>query len=149
MKRTAYLSFDAYAADQTAFHRRLIAPLRRFVAATAPGLVEAVKWGNGCWLAGKAPVAYVYADVDHLQFGFFRGASLRDPLGLLHGNGQYVRHIKLRRPADLDRAPNAAALAATRRRMAHGPRAERPRDPPRRQETSANFSSLPTADRRP
>ncbi len=110
MKQKAYPSFDAYAADQTACHRRLIAPLRRFVAATAPGLVEAVKWGNGCWLAGKAPVAYVYAGVDHLQFGFFRGASLRDPHGLLHGKGQYVRHIKLRRPADLDRAAFGALL---------------------------------------
>jgi hypothetical protein len=110
MKQKAYASFDAYAADQTAFHRRLIAPLRRFVAATAPDLVESVKWGNGCWLAGKTPVAYVYAGVDHLQFGFFRGASLRDPLGLLHGKGQYVRHAKLRRPADLDRAAFGALL---------------------------------------
>lgn len=110
MKKKAYPSFDAYAADQTAFHRRLIAPLRRFVAATAPDLVESVKWGNGCWLAGKTPVAYVYAGADHLQFGFFRGAALRDPLGLLHGNGQYVRHAKLRRIGDLDRAAFTALL---------------------------------------
>ncbi len=109
-KMKAYPSFAAYCADQTAFHRRLIKALRRFVATTAPALTESVKWGNGCWLAGKTPIAYVYADTDHLQFGFLRGSSLRDPLGLLQGNGQYVRHVKLRRPADLDRAAFTALL---------------------------------------
>jgi hypothetical protein len=106
----AYATFDLYFADQTPFHRRLIAALRTFVARQSPQLVEAVKWGNGCWLQGKAPVAYVHADTDHLQFGFFRGASLRDPQRLLQGNGQYVRHVKLRRLADLDADAFAALL---------------------------------------
>ena len=29
---------------------------------TAPELQESVKWGNGCWLLGKAPIAYVYEE---------------------------------------------------------------------------------------
>jgi len=106
----AYASFDLYLGDQTPFHQRLIRRMRRFVARTAPELQESVKWGNGCWLLGKVPIAYVYAAPDYLQFGFIRGASLDDPRGLLHGDGQYVRHIKVHRPADIDEAAFAALL---------------------------------------
>ena len=37
-----------------------------------------------------------------MQFGFVRGSSLADPRGLLEGNGQYVRHVKVRKVADID-----------------------------------------------
>ena len=84
--------------------------MRRFVKKTAPRLEEAVKWGNGCWVKGKAPVAYVFSAPDHVQFGFFRGASLKDPKALLQGEGRYVRHIKLTRSADLDARPFGALL---------------------------------------
>ena len=98
----AYASFDLYLADRQPLHQRLIRALRQFVRRTAPHLQESVKWGNGCWLKGKAPVAYVYAADDYVQFGFVRGSSLADPRGLLEGEGQYVRHVKVRRLADID-----------------------------------------------
>lgn len=109
-KMKAYASFDLYFADQSPLYRRLIGALRPFVARVAPELQESVKWGNGCWLAGEVPVCYVYAAPDYLQFGFFRGAALDDPRGLLHGDGQYVRHIKVREPADIDEAAFTALL---------------------------------------
>jgi len=109
-KMKAYASFDLYQAGQKPKNRALIRALRAFVKRAAPELVESVKWGNGCWLLGKAPVAYVYSDVDHVQFGFFRGASLDDPKGLLQGKGQYVRHAKVRTPKDIDARAFAALL---------------------------------------
>jgi len=30
------------------------------------------------------------------------GSTLKDPRGLLEGNGQYVRHVKVRKPSDID-----------------------------------------------
>jgi hypothetical protein len=110
MKMKAYDSFDAYLADQPPKNRTLIRALRKFVQRTAPKLAESVKWGNGCWLNGLAPVAYVYSAPDHVQFGFFRGASLDDPRGLLQGKGQYVRHAKVRALADIDERSFAALL---------------------------------------
>jgi hypothetical protein len=101
-KMKSYATFDLYLADQAPGNRAIVRALRGFVKRAAPGLEESVKWGNGCWLAGGAPIAYVYADRDHVQFGFIRGASLRDPGKLLQGNGQYVRHVKVRRVADID-----------------------------------------------
>jgi hypothetical protein len=109
-KMKAYATFDLYLADQRPKHRTIIRALRKFVARVAPGLQESVKWGNGCWLQGKAPVAYVYSAPDHVQFGFVRGSSLQDPKGLLEGNGQYVRHVKVRAVADIDARAFAALL---------------------------------------
>jgi hypothetical protein len=109
-KMRAYASFDLYLADQRASLQRLIRALRRFVRSAAPELQESVKWGNGCWLLGKAPVSYVYAAEDYVQFGFMRGSALEDSRGLLEGNGQYVRHVKVRKVADIDREAFAALL---------------------------------------
>lgn len=110
MKMKAYATFDLYLADQSPKNRTLIRALRKFVARVAPKLEESVKWGNGCWLKEKAPVVYVYSAPSYVQFGFFRGASLADPASLLEGEGQYVRHIKVRAVKDIDEAAFGALL---------------------------------------
>ena len=46
--------------------------------------------------------AYVNAFRDHVNVGFFRGAELEDPAGLLEGSGKYMRHVKLRPGSDID-----------------------------------------------
>lgn len=43
-----------------------------------------------------AAFAYVDAFRAHVNVGFFRGAELPDPDGLLEGSGKYMRHVKLR-----------------------------------------------------
>jgi hypothetical protein len=110
MKMKRYESFDDYHADQEPKNRTMIGALRRFVKREAPRLEESVKWGNGCWLKNGSPVAYVYSAPDHVQFGFFAGAALKDPKGLLRGKGAYVRHIRLERSADLEPGPFRALL---------------------------------------
>lgn len=107
----AFASFDAYLADQPPKNRKIIRALRAFVKRRAPELEESVKWGNGCWLLDGGPVAYVYSDVEYVQFGFIRGSSFSDPLGLLNGAGQYVRHIKVRDVSDIEPRAYGALLA--------------------------------------
>lgn len=106
----SHASFEAYLSAQPARNRALIRALRAFVARVQPGLVEGVKWGNGCWLLDGGPIAYVYSDRDHVQFGFLRGSALTDPARRLLGNGQHVRHVKLRTADDLDAQAFAAWL---------------------------------------
>lgn len=101
MKMKSYPSFDAYLADQEPRQKAIIRALRVFVRRQAPHLEESVKWGNGCWLNGKVPVSYVYAGADHVQFGFFAGSSLKDPQGLLRGEGKFVRHVRLLKPSEV------------------------------------------------
>ena len=110
MKMKTYASFDDYLDGQAPKNRAILRALRRFVKRTRPELTESVKWGNGCWLGAGGPVAYVYSDRGHVQFGFFNGASLKDPGGRLVGSGKYVRHVKVRTPADIDTRAYAALL---------------------------------------
>ncbi|MBV9759401.1 MAG: DUF1801 domain-containing protein [Acidobacteriaceae bacterium] len=53
---------------------------------------------DGCPVAclGDAPFGYVNVFTSHVNVGFFQGASLRDPAGLLEGAGKHMRHVKLR-----------------------------------------------------
>ncbi len=43
--------------------------------------------------------AYVDAFTAHVNVGFYHGAQLDDPDGLLQGSGRFMRHVKLR-PGD-------------------------------------------------
>ena len=108
MKR--YASFDDYLENQNPKNQVIIRALRQFVKRIEPGLSEAVKWGNGCWVGRKGPVAYVYSDTGYVQFGFFSGSSLKDPKGLLQGKGKYVRHIKVRDRSAIDERAFSALL---------------------------------------
>ena len=109
-KMKAYASFDGYLKDQDPKNQAIIRALRRFVKRVEPRLVEAVKWGNGCWVGNNGPVAYVYSADGYVQFGFFRGSSLKDPKGLLEGKGSYVRHVKVHTPSEIDERAFAALL---------------------------------------
>ena len=109
-KMKAYANFDAYLKDQDAKNQPIIHALRQFVKRVEPGLSESVKWGNGCWLGVSGPVAYVYSAPDYVQFGFLYGSSLKDPEGLLEGDGQYVRHIKVFELSGIDERTFSALL---------------------------------------
>ena len=64
---------------------------------------------DGCPVAclGDAPFGYVNVFTSHVNVGFFHGATLRDPSGLLQGTGRFMRHVKLRSQT----GTNAAALS--------------------------------------
>jgi hypothetical protein len=102
MKTRKYPSFDAFYRDQPKDKQAILRALRAFMKKAAPKLQESVKWGNGVWLDEGTPVCYAYVGPDHVQYGFFAGARLKDPLKLLQGQGRHVRHIKLFKPKDLD-----------------------------------------------
>lgn len=53
---------------------------------------------DGCPIAcvEDAPFGYVNAFKAHASVGFYHGADLADPVGLLEGTGKHMRHVKLR-----------------------------------------------------
>jgi hypothetical protein len=121
-----YATFDEYFADQAPRNKNVIRVLRRFVKRVAPRLQESVKCGNGCWIKGDAPVAYVHCEDDHVQFGFFGGCALKDPKGLLNGQGEFARHIKVgSAPTSMRRFRRSREASGTikRRREIGGPAA--------------------------
>ena len=60
----------------------------------------------------------------HVNVGFFQGASLRDPSGLLEGNGRFMRHVTLRLGEKVKEAGLSALIEAAyediKARMEHG-----------------------------
>jgi hypothetical protein len=77
---------------------------------------------DGCPVAcfGDVPFAYVNVYTAHVNVGFFQGAALPDPAGLLEGTGRFMRHVTLRegRPIDgvaLRRLIDAAYADITQR----------------------------------
>ena len=51
--------------------------------------------GHPTACVSDAAFAYVNAFKAHVNVGFFRGAELADPDGLLEGTGRFMRHVKL------------------------------------------------------
>ena len=51
--------------------------------------------GHPTACVGDAAFAYVNAFSAHVNVGFFRGAALLDPGGVLEGTGKFMRHVKL------------------------------------------------------
>jgi hypothetical protein len=67
---------------------------------------EVLHDGHPTACTGDAGFAYVNAFKAHVDVGFFRGAELADPEGLLEGTGRFMRHVKLGPGRDV----NATAL---------------------------------------
>ena len=68
--------------------------------------------GHPTACVGDAAFGYVNAFTSHVNVGFFLGAHLADPAGLLEGSGKYMRHVKLRPGAAVDDAALAALVEA-------------------------------------
>jgi hypothetical protein len=58
--------------------------------------------GHPTACVGDAAFAYVNAFRAHVNVGFFRGAEIAAPKGLLEGTGRFMRHVKLRSGDDFD-----------------------------------------------
>jgi hypothetical protein len=95
--------------------RRLAQPWFEAVRACGPDVRELLHDGHPTACVGDAAFAYVDAFSAHVNLGFFHGAALDDPAGLLEGAGKRMRHVKVRwgRPVDAD-ALNALIAAAYR-----------------------------------
>ena len=70
-------------------------------------VLELLHDGHPTACVGDAAFGYVNAFRAHVNVGFFRGAELADPAGLLERTGKFMRHVKLR-PGSVT---NAAALS--------------------------------------
>jgi hypothetical protein len=70
--------------------------------------------------------AYIALQTKHVNLGFYHGAALKDPTGLLDGAGKSLRHIKIRTLGEVAKKELGDLLKASLedRRRAAGPKAE-------------------------
>jgi len=80
-----------------------------------PDVRELLADGHPTACADDAAFAYVDAFSAHANVGFFFGAELDDPAGLLEGAGKRMRHVKLRWGEPVDAAALNDLIAAAYR----------------------------------
>jgi hypothetical protein len=73
--------------------------------------------GHPTACVGDAAFGYVNAFTAHVNVGFFLGAQLADPAGLLEGTGKNMRHVKLRPGTAIEREALAALIRAAYARV--------------------------------
>ncbi len=97
--------------------RRLARPWFDAMRACGPDVRELMHdgWPTAC--VGDAAFAYVSAHKAHVNVGFYQGASLADPAGLLQGEGKRMRHVKIHWGRAVDEAVLGALITAAYRDM--------------------------------
>ena len=98
-------------------HRLMVRPWFAAMRACGPEVRELIHDGRPVACAGQAAFGYVDAFSRHANVGFFQGAALPDPAGLLEGTGKRMRHVKLRPGKPLDEAALKALIEAAYRDM--------------------------------
>jgi hypothetical protein len=101
---------DDYVAGLTGFHADAAKRARSILRAAAPKAVESIKWGQPVY-ESNGPFAYFRAHAKAVNLGFWRGADLPDPKGLLVGDGDRMKHLKLT-SATFDEAAVGALVRA-------------------------------------
>ena len=101
-------SFDDALADSSDRVQEIARQLRALIVDVYPDVVE-VPWPKQRIVGyGVGPkkmsehFCYIGAHRDHANLGFYYGAELPDPEGLMEGTGQKLRHIKARDTEGID-----------------------------------------------
>jgi hypothetical protein len=76
---------------------------------------ELLQDGRPTACAEDAAFAYVDAFQAHANVGFFYGAALADPAGLLEGAGKTMRHVKIRWAQPVNAAARSELITAAYR----------------------------------
>ena len=88
--------------QRTAFDR-----LNEMIMAACPTATSSIKWSQPVWESAEGPMIFLRSAAKHLSLGFWRGAELSDPAGLLEGEGDRMKHLKFKSLEAIDSAPVA------------------------------------------
>nr|NUR38118.1 DUF1801 domain-containing protein [Sphingomonas sp.] len=83
--------------------RLMVQPWFERMCACGDDVRETLHDGMPTACVSDAAFAYVNAFTAHASVGFFHGASLPDPSGLLEGAGKRMRHVKLRMGVEVNK----------------------------------------------
>jgi len=82
------------------------------IRACGSDVCEVLHDGQPTACVGGAAFAYVAVFREHVNVGFFSGAQLPDPRGLLRGSGRFMRHVPLTPHDHIDEAALTALIYA-------------------------------------
>lgn len=91
---------DQYITSLPAEHAAIITELRSIVKKAAPKATEAYKWAQPVY-ESDGPMIWIKAYTKYVNIGFWRGTEMKDKHGLLQGDGDRMRHVKLTTVKDI------------------------------------------------
>ena len=91
---------EAYIRKQPEDKQVILNSLRKLMQESAPELTESLKWGYPSY-GDKTNICYLASQKNHVNLGFYNGSQLPDPDKLLEGTGAQMRHIKIKKVADI------------------------------------------------
>lgn len=103
---------DGWLREDAGDQRELAEAVLEFVRGTLDDAEETVKWNQPCFVVAGTNCVYVSAQSGYVNLGFYEGADLDDPAGLLEGTGKAMRHVKVTDAATLAEPPLAALVRA-------------------------------------
>ena len=89
-----YQDVEEYASSLGDWQTEAVRSLAELVSANAPDAESVIKLAQPVW-EQNGPFCYLKGFKDHLNFGFWRGIDIDDPLGVLEGIGDKMRHVKI------------------------------------------------------
>ena len=98
-----FRSVDEYIAGVEGWKQEILSHYRTVIREAAPEADEAIKWAQPVF-SDNGPAVYLRAFKNHVNLGFWRGASLNDPDGWIETGGDKMGHIKIteeNRPPDV------------------------------------------------
>jgi hypothetical protein len=128
MSNTKFGTFEELMDIAVPEMRPVVQRLREIVVDVDPDTMEVVRLGDRAATYGVGPkkmsegYAYILPHKNWVNLGFYKGAELPDPGGLLEGTGKKLRHVKVRTVADSEK-PEIRILiveALTERKQALG-----------------------------
>jgi hypothetical protein len=91
---TTKTTVDAWLLKLAPTLQAIAGTLRTLILEADSSLGEAIKWGNPTY-EKNGRVCYLAAYKGYITLGFYNGASLTDPAGIVEGTGKKMRHIKV------------------------------------------------------
>ncbi len=89
---------EDYARQFTDWRGIAIGRIFELVRQIAPAATGSIKWGQPVF-ESNGPMIFVKGASAYVTLGFWRGAEMADPEGLLEGDGERMRHVKLKSDA--------------------------------------------------
>ena len=84
-----------YIENATPEHFEILSTLRKLIHNTIAGVSEEIKWGFPVF-AKEKDFAYMRFSKKHITLGFYNIEKLVDPDNLLEGDGNTLKHIKIK-----------------------------------------------------
>ena len=91
----------AYINNATAEQKEIMTQIRSLLHTSVTGVQEDFKWSRPVFRKNH-DFAYLKTAKAYVTLGFFRFEKLNDPDGLLEGTGKDMRHIKIKKPGDIN-----------------------------------------------